>query len=78
MKLAYLVFDVRRPDRWASFAERTLGLPTPVANTDGSLGYRLDDAAQRLIVQAGRGDDVAALGLKGQRGGAGGAGHATG
>ncbi|HKU98906.1 MAG TPA: VOC family protein [Vineibacter sp.] len=64
MKLAYLLFDVRRPDRWADFATRTLGLPHGAANTDGSQGYRLDDAAQRLIVRAGKADDLAALGLE--------------
>ena len=64
MKLAYLVFDVRRPHLWVRFAERTLGLPAAVTNSDGSQGYRLDDAAQRLIVQAGRADDLAALGVE--------------
>lgn len=64
MKLAYLVFDVRRPDRWANFATGTLGLPPAIANEDGSQGYRLDGAAQRLIVRAGDADDIAALGLE--------------
>jgi biphenyl-2,3-diol 1,2-dioxygenase len=64
MKLAYLLFDARRPDRWVGFATRTLGLPAPVANSDGSRGYRLDDAAQRLIVRAGKADDIAAIGLE--------------
>jgi hypothetical protein len=64
MKLAYLAFDVRRPDRWASFAERTLGLPPANTTIDGSQAYQLDDAAQRLIVRAGRSDDLAALGLE--------------
>jgi len=64
MKLAYLLFDVRRPDRWMDFATRTLGLPAAITNADGSQGYRLDDAAQRLIVRAGKADDLAALGLE--------------
>ena len=64
LQLAYLVFNVRRPHLWARLAERTLGLPAAVTNSDGSQGYRLDDAAQRLIVQAGRADDLAALGLE--------------
>lgn len=63
MTLAYLVFDVRRPDRWASFASRTLGLPPAIANADGSAGYQLDGHAQRLIVRDGRADDLGALGL---------------
>jgi 2,3-dihydroxybiphenyl 1,2-dioxygenase len=35
-----------------------------VANADSSAGYRLDDAAQRLIVRPGKADDLAALGLE--------------
>ena len=31
LRLGYLVFDVRRPDRWAAFCEHMLGLPAPVA-----------------------------------------------
>jgi biphenyl-2,3-diol 1,2-dioxygenase len=64
MKLSYLVFDVRRPDRWAGFAERTLGLPRAIPTADGGQGYRLDDAAQRLIVRTGKADDLVALGLE--------------
>jgi 2,3-dihydroxybiphenyl 1,2-dioxygenase len=64
MTLAYLVFDVRRPDRWTAFASRTLGLSPAVANTDGSQGFRLDAQAQRLIVRPGKADDLAALGLE--------------
>lgn len=64
LQLGYLVFDVKRLDRWQSFCRDMLGLPAPVANADGSLGYRIDDAAQRLIVQPGRRDDLAALGLE--------------
>ncbi|MEJ8812049.1 VOC family protein [Variovorax ureilyticus] len=64
LRLGYLVFDVRRPDRWAAFCEHMLGLPAPVANTDGSTGWQLDDASQRLIVREGVGDDLAAIGLQ--------------
>lgn len=64
MKLGYLVFDVRRPVRWDAFATRVLGLPPAVANDDGSRGYRLDGAAQRLILCSGKADDLAALGLE--------------
>jgi 2,3-dihydroxybiphenyl 1,2-dioxygenase len=41
-----------------------LGLPAPADNADGSRGWRLDEAAQRLIVQPGPADDLAALGLE--------------
>jgi 2,3-dihydroxybiphenyl 1,2-dioxygenase len=64
MRLGYLAFEVRRPGRWLRFASRMLGLPDAVANGDGSLGLRLDDAAQRLVLQPGPSDDLAALGLE--------------
>lgn len=64
LKLGYLVFNVRRPDRWADFCHSTLGLPDPVANPDDSQGYQIDDVTQRLIVEAGKADDLAALGLE--------------
>jgi 2,3-dihydroxybiphenyl 1,2-dioxygenase len=41
-----------------------LGLPRAVVNPDGSSGYRLDEASQRLIVTRGRADDIQALGLE--------------
>jgi len=63
LRLGYLVFEARRPERWADFCERTLGLPAPLKNPDGSRGWQLDAQAQRLVVQAGPADDVAAIGL---------------
>ncbi|MBG9390449.1 VOC family protein [Caenimonas aquaedulcis] len=63
LKLGYLVFGVRDMAAWRDFCERMLGLPPAVANPDGSAGWRIDDAAQRLIVQEDGGDDLAALGL---------------
>lgn len=64
MRLGYLQFEVRQPDRWYDFARTMLGLPEPLANTDGSVGFRLDTAAQRLIVQQGGADDLAAIGFE--------------
>jgi len=64
MQLGYLVVEASRIDDWRSFAATALGLPDPLANTDGSLGYQLDDRAQRLILAEGPRDDVAALGLE--------------
>ncbi|RZL85835.1 MAG: bleomycin resistance protein [Variovorax sp.] len=65
LRLGYLVFEARRTARWAGFCEQMLGLPAPVANADGSRGWQVDDdAAQRLIVQEGPADDLAALGLE--------------
>jgi 2,3-dihydroxybiphenyl 1,2-dioxygenase len=64
MRLGYLVFEARRTDLWAEFCRQTLGLPAPLRNEDGSLGWQIDEAAQRLIVQEGPADDLAALGLQ--------------
>jgi 2,3-dihydroxybiphenyl 1,2-dioxygenase len=64
MKLAYLVLEVRRPAAWHDFAVEILGLEPAGANPDGSAGYRLDGAAQRLMLREGPADDVAAVGLQ--------------
>ena len=63
LALGYLVFDVKRPERWHGFCRDMLGLPEPSSNGDGSLGYRIDDRRQRLIIRPGKADDLAALGL---------------
>src|SRR4030095_2112973 len=64
LKLGYLAFAVRRPDRWQAFCRTMLGLPEPVTNLDGSLGYALDgEVRQRLIIEEGKADDLAAIGL---------------
>lgn len=64
LRLGYLVFEARRPKRWAEFCQHTLGLPAPLLNPDGSCGWQLDAQAQRLMVQEGPADDVAAIGLQ--------------
>jgi len=64
LRLGYLQFEVRKPERWSEFCRAMLGLPAPVANPDGSLGFRMDEAAQRVIVQEGTADDLAAIGLE--------------
>jgi len=63
LKLGYLVFGVAKPRPWQDFCARMLGLPDPVTNVDGSRGYRLDEASQRLILQEHPEDDLLALGL---------------
>lgn len=64
LKLGYLAFAVRRPERWTAFCRTMLGLPAPVTNLDGSLGYALDgEVRQRLVVEEGKADDLAAIGL---------------
>jgi 2,3-dihydroxybiphenyl 1,2-dioxygenase len=64
LALAYLVFEVSSPRAWQSFCGDVLGLPAPSSNVDGSLGWPLDDAAQRIVVRSGPRDDVAALGFE--------------
>ncbi|HKU39826.1 MAG TPA: VOC family protein [Polyangiales bacterium] len=65
IRLGYLVFETARLPRWREFCSRLLGLPEPLANPDGSLGYQLDDAAaQRLIVAPGAREELGAIGLE--------------
>lgn len=63
LRMGYLVLGVSKIERWKDFCERMLGLPAPVSNTDGSLGWRIDANAQRLIVQEAADDDLQALGI---------------
>lgn len=63
-QLAYLVVEARRPEAWSRFCQQTVGLAPPLRNGDGSLGWQIDNAAQRLLVQRGRSDDLMALGLE--------------
>jgi biphenyl-2,3-diol 1,2-dioxygenase len=64
LRLGYLVIEARQPEKWARFFERVLGLPQPLLNSDGSLGWQLDEASQRLLVRQGPADDLHALGLQ--------------
>jgi 2,3-dihydroxybiphenyl 1,2-dioxygenase len=63
LQLGYLVFGVRDLPAWRDFCGGMLGLPAPLANADGSIGWRTDDAAQRLVVVHDDRDDLLALGL---------------
>ncbi len=62
LRLGHLVFAVRDLPRWRRFLEDFLGLPAAGTNPDGSIGYRVDGQAQRLILRQGEADDLAALG----------------
>ena len=64
MKLGYLVFEARALESWRTFCTAMLGLPEARKNADGSDGYRLDGAVQRLVVTQGETDDLAAVGLE--------------
>ena len=64
LRLGYLVFGVRSMPAWTDFCTRMLGLPPPSRNDDGSVGWRLDDAAQRLVVTEDGADDLVAFGIE--------------
>jgi biphenyl-2,3-diol 1,2-dioxygenase len=64
LRLGYLVIEARKPQRWAEFCTRMLGLPEAVHNADGSSGWQIDAANQRLMITEGPADDLAALGLE--------------
>ena len=64
LRLAYLVFEARKPARWERFMKDMLGLPAPTVHADGSTGWRVDGAIQRLVVTPGPRDDLAAVGLE--------------
>lgn len=64
LRLAYLVFEVRKPARWQRFMQEMLGLPAPTLHADGSAGWRVDEACQRLVTVPGTHDDLLALGLE--------------
>ena len=63
LALAYLVFEASDIAAWRSFCDGVLGLPAPLSNGDGSLGFQIDARCQGLIVQPGSRDDVVALGF---------------
>jgi 2,3-dihydroxybiphenyl 1,2-dioxygenase len=63
-QLAYIVVEARKPEAWDRFCQHTLGLAPPLRNSDRSLGWQIDNAAQRLVVQPGASDDLLALGIE--------------
>jgi 2,3-dihydroxybiphenyl 1,2-dioxygenase len=64
LTLGYLNFAVSDLAAWRTFATEMLGLPAPLEHADGSLGFRLDDRIQRLIVRPGEADDLVGIGLE--------------
>jgi len=62
LHLAYIVVEARRPEMWSAWCDSMLGAPPPSQLSDGSQGWRIDDAAHRLIVQPGTADDLVATG----------------
>lgn len=64
LSLGYLVFEASRLPDWQRFCQQVLGLTAPLTNLDGSQGWQIDSASQRLIVQPGPADDIAAIGFE--------------
>lgn len=61
MQLGYLVFEVRDLTRWAEFARNVLGCADGEPGGE-TRGFRIDDAAYRILLREGKADDIAALG----------------
>ncbi|MBN3804802.1 glyoxalase [Paraburkholderia sp. Ac-20336] len=59
--LGYTVFQVSNLRKWEDFAVDVLGLMAGQRNS-GSLGLRMDEYAQRILLEEGRDDDIAAAG----------------
>ena len=63
MQLGYIGFEVTEVDAWKRLCIEVIGLMYAGENADGSVGFRMDECAQRLFVRKGVADDVCALGL---------------
>lgn len=63
-RLGYLGFEVADPSRWEAFAVDVLGLMRGAPAPDGSLPMRMDEQAQRLVLQRGASDDLAYAGFE--------------
>jgi 2,3-dihydroxybiphenyl 1,2-dioxygenase len=63
MQLGYIVFQVQDVAAWERFGRDVLGL-IPVEARAGSLAFRSDGHAQRILVEPGPADDLIALGLE--------------
>jgi len=59
--LGYVVFRVSSLARWEHFAVNVLGLMTG-QRAPGVLGLRMDEFAQRILLEEGSDDDIAAAG----------------
>lgn len=63
VSLGYIVVESRRLERWKAFLKDGIGLHL-AASEAGSLAFRMDGHARRLIVTHGPAEDVAAIGLQ--------------
>lgn len=62
-KVGYLVLGVRRPAVWTEFCRSVLGLQQAAPDDRAVQGWRMDEAAYRLVIAPGD-DDLLAIGLE--------------
>ncbi len=63
-RLGYVGFEVGDVAAWERFAVDALGLLVSGRGADGSVAFRMDDQAQRIVVHPGSSDDVAYAGFE--------------
>jgi len=63
-RLGYLGFEVSDMAAWERFAVDMLGLLVSERRSDGSVAFRMDDQAQRIVVHPGSRDDLAYAGFE--------------
>lgn len=63
-RLGYLGFEVSDVAAWERFAVEALGLLVSERRSDGSVGFRIDDQAQRIVVHPGSCDDLVYAGFE--------------
>lgn len=63
-RLGYLGFEVGDPAAWERFAVDVLGLAVSERLADGGFALRMDEQAQRIVVQPGAADDLAWAGFE--------------
>jgi len=63
-RLGYLGFEVSDVAAWERFAVDALGLLVSERRSDGSIAFRIDDQAERIVVHPGSRDDLAYAGLE--------------
>jgi 2,3-dihydroxybiphenyl 1,2-dioxygenase len=63
-RLGYLVFEVADPTAWETFGVDVLGLVRGEPTPDGARVLRMDEHAQRIVLQPGASDDLACAGFE--------------
>jgi 2,3-dihydroxybiphenyl 1,2-dioxygenase len=63
-RLGYLGFEVSDVAAWERFLVDALGLLVSERRADGSVAFRIDDQAQRIVIHPGPRDDLAYAGFE--------------